>query len=187
MGPRAPRSSRPSSPRAAHEGSKLIFGSSSRSRVSIARASHQRPRSLQTRAARREAPKLPGSQAPGGLRVTRTALRCDSTGASPAFDGGWCLPRPGGVPQKFAMMSWCPTKISHRTASPAGGSPGHGSRLPNGRGRAGQAHQRGWAMAGGTRWFTDPYQSQRSKSPDSPAAANEGASLLQAPVSSRRL
>ena len=65
MGPRAPRSSRPSSPRAAHEGSKLIFGSSSRSRVSIARASHQRPRSLQTRAARREAPKLPGSQAQG--------------------------------------------------------------------------------------------------------------------------
>ena len=65
MGPRAPRSSRPSSPRAAHEGSKLIFGSPSRSRVSIARASHQRPRSLQTRAARREAPKLPGSQAQG--------------------------------------------------------------------------------------------------------------------------
>ena len=43
----------------------VLFGSSSRSRVSIARASHQRPRSLQTRAARREAPKLPGSQAQG--------------------------------------------------------------------------------------------------------------------------
>ena len=46
-----------------------------------------------------------------GPPVTRTALHCDSTGASPAFDGGWCLPRPGGVPQKFAMMSWCPTKF----------------------------------------------------------------------------
>ena len=80
MGPRAPRSSHPSSPRAAHEGSKLIFDSSSRSRVSIARASHQRPRSLQTRASRREAPKLRMDRRPRAPRVTRTALHCDSTG-----------------------------------------------------------------------------------------------------------
>ena len=80
MGPMAPRSSRPSSPRAAHEGPQLIFGSSSRSRVSIARASHQRPRSLQTRASRREAPKLRMDCRPRGPQVTRTALHCDSTG-----------------------------------------------------------------------------------------------------------
>ena len=186
MGPRAPRSSRPSSPRAAHEGSKLIFGSSSRSRVSIARASHQRPRSLQTRAARREAPKLPGSQAQGppgypygialrfhrGPRRRRSAAVGVDRRCTPAARVRLRRPR-SHVPQIYY----------HRTASPAGGSPGHGSRLPNGRGRAGQAHQRGWAMAGGIRRLAGPTQSEL----DSPAAANEGASLLQAPVSSSRL
>ena len=100
MGPRAPRSSRPSSPRAAHEGSKLIFGSSSRSRVSIARASHQRPRSLQTRAARREAPKLPGSQAQG----------------PPGYPYGIALRFHRGQPRLrwrlvFATSRRCPTKV----------------------------------------------------------------------------
>ena len=100
MGPRAPRSSRPSSPRAAHEGSKLIFGSSSRSRVSIARASHQRPRSLQTRATRREAPKLPGSQAQG----------------PPGYPYGIALRFHRGQPRLrwrlvFATSRRCPTKV----------------------------------------------------------------------------
>ena len=100
MGPRAPRSSRPSSPRAAHEGSKLIFGSSSRSRVSIARASHQRPRSLQTRAARREAPKLPESQAQG----------------PPGYPYGIALRFHRGQPRLrwrlvFATSRRCPTKV----------------------------------------------------------------------------
>ena len=182
MGPRAPRSSRPSSPRAAHEGSKLIFGSSSRSRVSIARASHQRPRSLQTRAARREAPKLPGSQAQGPPGYPYgIALRFHR--GQPRLRWRLVFATSRSCPAKVRMNVMVSHKISHRTASPAGGSPGHGSRLPNGRGRAGQAHQGGWAMAGGIRRLTGPTQSHT----DSPAAANEGASLLQAPVSSSRL
>ena len=59
--PRATRRSRPSSPTAAHEGPPLIFDSSSRSRVSIARASRQPPRLFQMRASRREAPKIASS------------------------------------------------------------------------------------------------------------------------------
>ena len=53
--PRATRRSRRGSTTAAHEGPLLIFGSSSRSRVSIARASRQLPRLFQICASRREA------------------------------------------------------------------------------------------------------------------------------------
>ena len=110
MGPRAPRSSRPSSPRAAHEGSKLIFGSSSRSRVSIARASHQRPRSLQTRAARREAPKLPGSQAQGPPGYPYgIALRFHR--GQPRLRWRLVFATSRRCPTKVRMMSWCPTKF----------------------------------------------------------------------------
>ena len=110
MGPRAPRSSRPSSPRAAHEGSKLIFGSSSRSRVSIARASHQRPRSLQTRAARREAPKLPGSQAQGPPGYPYgIALRFHR--GQPRLRWRLVFATSRRCPAKVRMMSWCPTKF----------------------------------------------------------------------------
>ena len=100
MGPRTPRRTHPGSLTAAREGSKLIFGSSSRSRVSIARASHQRPRSLQTRAARREAPKLPGSQAQG----------------PPGYPYGIALRFHRGQPRLrwrlvFATSRRCPTKF----------------------------------------------------------------------------
>ena len=44
------------------------------------------------------------------------------------------------------MKSVCAEKGSQKLST--------GSRLPNGRGRAGQAHLGGWAMAGGTRRLT---------------------------------
>ena len=106
MGPRAPRSSHPSSPRAAHEGSKLIFDSSSRSRVSIARASHQRPRSLQTRASRREAPKLPGSQAQG----------------PPGYPYGIALRFHRGQPSMAAGVCHVP-EVSHKSSQWCHGAP----------------------------------------------------------------
>ena len=182
MGPRASRSSRPSSPRAAHEGSKLIFGSSSRSRVSIARASHQRPRSLQTRAARREAPKLPGSQAQGPPGYPYgIALRFHR--GQPRLRWRLVFATSRRCPTKVRMMSWCPTNFITEPPHQRGVHPVMAVGCQTGgvgRGRhirdAGQWPE----VSGGLR---APLKADLF----SPAAANEGASLLQAPVSSSRL
>ena len=186
MGPRAPRSSHPSSPRAAHEGSKLIFGSSSRSRVSIARASHQRPRSLQTRAARREAPNCLGRR-PRGLRVTRTALHCDSTG-----DRGGGGRRPWGPtdvalpPRACAFDGRGPTSHKYIITEPPHQRGVH-PVMAVGCQTGGVGRGRHIRVAGQWPEVSGGLRAPLKANLFSPAAANEGASLLQAPVSSSRL